>query len=404
VISYERLREIVNGKLVDHTMPDSYESLSEEIFGEGNAYSSSEVRKRLYGMKRLFDVIDSEGALVAEPLVAEPAFAAATAELDKTELKTLEMKKEQKKLQDQRREYTKLLTSDARLEAITERLWDAANRLSMEKPLEVPQIQYDYTDNDAVLILTDWHYGMVAGNMWNHFDTTVCKERVERLVAETIKRLELHRPKTLHIMLLGDFCHGACHVSARVASEELVCEQLMHVSELLAEAISKLAGYAQKTWVYSTYGNHMRVVQSKKDSIHYDNFERIIPWWLQQRLIGTGVIVVEPEYPEFAVAYPCNKFVVTGCHGDLDFSKQTGQVLNSLFQKRRGLSIDCVVMGDRHSHQEFESFGIDVVVVRSLCGTDEYANTKRLYSIPGQTLMIFNPSCGRDATYNIRLD
>ena len=95
---------------------------------------------------------------------------------------------------------------------------------------------------------------------------------------------------------------------------------------------------------------------------------------------------------------------MVGVHGDLDFSKNTGQILNSLFQKKKGLSVDCVVMGDRHHMEEFESFGIDVVVVRSLCGTDEYANTKRLYSVPGQTLMIFNPSCGRDATYNIRLD
>ena len=34
---------------------------------------------------------------------------------------------------------------------------------------------------------------------------------------------------------------------------------------------------------------------------------------------------------------------------------------------------------------------------------DEYANNKRLYSKPGQTLMIFNNEYGRESTYHIPL-
>ena len=60
MISSKRLREIVNGKLVDHTIDTPFEDLSEEIFGEGNAFSSTEVRKRLYGMKRMMEVEDAE--------------------------------------------------------------------------------------------------------------------------------------------------------------------------------------------------------------------------------------------------------------------------------------------------------------------------------------------------------
>lgn len=35
---------------------------------------------------------------------------------------------------------------------------------------------------------------------------------------------------------------------------------------------------------------------------------------------------------------------------------------------------------------------------------DEHSNNGRLYSRPGQTLMIFNDVYGREATYNIPLD
>ena len=47
------MRNIVMGKLVDHTIDDEYEDLSERLFGEGNCFNSSEVRKRMYGMRTI---------------------------------------------------------------------------------------------------------------------------------------------------------------------------------------------------------------------------------------------------------------------------------------------------------------------------------------------------------------
>lgn len=61
-----------------------------------------------------------------------------------------------------------------------------------------------------------------------------------------------------------------------------------------------------------------------------------------------------------------------------------------------------VILADKHHLEEFEELGIEAMIVRSLCGTDEYANGKRLYSTPGQLLMTFNED-GRDASYQIRV-
>ena len=49
------------GKLVDRTIDDDYEELSERLFGDGNCFSATEVRKRMYGMKAVIDAIDREG-------------------------------------------------------------------------------------------------------------------------------------------------------------------------------------------------------------------------------------------------------------------------------------------------------------------------------------------------------
>ena len=59
--------------------------------------------------------------------------------------------------------------------------------------------------------------------------------------------------------------------------------------------------------------------------------------------------------------------------------------------------------GDKHHLEAFEQFGIESSLVGSLCGTDEYANNRRLYSYPSQTLMMFNKDDGKYCQYNIKL-
>lgn len=51
----------------------------------------------------------------------------------------------------------------------------------------------------------------------------------------------------------------------RVASEELTCDQIMQVSEIMAQAISALADEVKQTVIHATYGNHLRTVQNKNE-------------------------------------------------------------------------------------------------------------------------------------------
>lgn len=59
-INYEQVKELIQGKLIDRTLDVEYEDLSEVLFGEGNCFNSSEVRKRMYGMKRLIEIIEGD--------------------------------------------------------------------------------------------------------------------------------------------------------------------------------------------------------------------------------------------------------------------------------------------------------------------------------------------------------
>lgn len=313
--------------------------------------------------------------------------------------------KERRRLYDQRREYNKLLASDARDEHLSEELIRVAKNLATEKPLDFSPACYpENNKKEALLLLSDWHYGMVTDNIWNKYDTTICRVRVEALVEYTKQYLKEHNITTLHIVLLGDAAHGAIHAGCRIQSNENVCDQLMHVAELLAETISSLSSCVNTVKVYSCYGNHLRTIQNKNDSVHSDNMEKIIPWWLKERLSDNSKItIIQSPYAEFTRLNILGSEICC-VHGDLDNFKNLGVTINTIFSRLYGEAIDYTISGDKHHLEEFESFGIESILVRSLCGTDEYANNKRLYSEAGQTLIIFNDDYGRECTYHIPLN
>ena len=317
-----------------------------------------------------------------------------------------EIYKEKRKLYDQRREYNKLLISEARAEHLNEELVKAAYRLNEEKPLVFEEKWLKPNlHKEAVLCWADWHYGMVTSNIWNEYNTEICRQRVKKLVEITKEFLKLNSIDVLTIITLGDAAHGSIHTGCRVKSEEDTCDQLMHVSELMAESINELSKVVNHIDVYSCYGNHLRTIQNKSDSIHSDNMEKVIPWWLKQRLQNNSKVdIIESEYKEFTRVNILGSHICA-VHGDLerDF-KKLGVTINTIFDKKFGESIDYTISADKHHVEEFEQLGIKSVLVPCLCGTDEYANNGRLYSDPGQTLIIFNDVYGRESTYHIPLN
>ena len=374
------------------TWPDVAEFMNKEFRdSEENYFDSSAYRKRYKNFADAYEELFSKENFADERL---------------TDIKTQmhELYKIKKQVQDQRRELRNLLTPEARFDNLTEVLVEAVNRLCDERPLEFNNYICDHGDSEAILVFSDWHYGMVTENIWNKYNTDICRHRVTQLVAKTIQYLQRHKVKTLHVMLLGDAAHGALHTSCRVSSEEDTCDQSMHVSEIIARAVNELSQYVSDVNVYATYGNHLRTVQNKDDSIHSDNMEKIIGWWLEQRLQNNDRIhIVKSDYYEFLFLNVCG-YNIVGAHGDLEKFKQFGLTVNTLFTKKYGQTIDYTISADKHHIEEFETIGIESILVRSLCGTDEYSNKNRLYSAPGQTLMIFSPSEGRECTYNIKLD
>ncbi len=393
---FEYHKRLINAKLVDKTLDLDYATLSPYLFGK--AYAPDVARRMAYGSARTLKLLeeDMERAASEDP---------ANKLLSEIDMKQIELQKERQRFSDQRREFNKLVSKEGRMEHLFERLTTAADRLNETVGLlfgSDPEISSCGND-EAVLVLSDWHYGLVANNVFNVYNKEICVERVKEVVMRAAERIALHNCSTLHIVCLGDFFHGACHVGTRVASDELTCDQIMQVSEILAQTISKLSTVVDKTYVYMTYGNHGRTIQKKDESIHRDNMERLIPWWIKERLSDHADIdVVDDNGDEFIVLSVAGHDIVAA-HGDIDNVKQAPRLLATLFSKRFGRNIEYVILGDKHHRESFEELGVTSVICGSLCGADDYANGKRLYSTPSQLLLVVNPTHGVDAEYRIEL-
>ena len=393
---FEYHKRLINAKLVDKTLDLDYATLSPYLFGK--AYAPDVARRMAYGSARTLRLLDED----MERIASEDASSQILSEIDK---KQIELQKERQRFNDQRREFNKLVSKEGRMEHLFETLRTAADNLNEtigtlfgpDLPLE------EYGNNEAVLVLSDWHYGLIANNVFNVYNRDVCRERVKELVMRAAERIALHNCSTLHIVCLGDFVHGACHVGTRVASDELVCDQIMQVSEILAQTISKLSTIVDKTYVYMTYGNHGRTVQKKDESIHRDNMERLIPWWVAERLSDHADIEIVQDMGNEFIVFSAAGHDIAAAHGDLDSVKQAPRLLSTLLNRQYGKNVECIILGDKHHREDFEELGVTSMICGSLCGADDYANSKRLYSTPSQLLLIVNPTHGIDAEYRIEL-
>lgn len=389
-------KRIVRGKLVDKSLSDfDYTVLSKYLYGR--EYASDVARRMFYGSCRTLMIVDEE---IREGVSNSNI----SKEIDD---KINELKKETQKFRDQRREFSKLISAEGRFENLCERLIDSIHELNQENPLVAfrnPRLLEPRSDKEALLVFSDWHYGLVTDNISNTYNTDICKQRVDYVVDRTIERLNLHKCKKLHIMVLGDMIHGSIHTSARVASEELTCEQLIKVSELLAQVINKLSEFVPEIKVYVTYGNHARVIPNKQDSIHRDNFERVIPWWLTERFSSSpNISVVHDSGNEFITAVICGHGIAA-THGDLDSvltTDKTYPILCDNYFGENGVRLEAVIIGDKHHFEIRDGYKMRSIICGSLCGSDDYANSKRLYSDPSQLLMIIDSEVGIDAMYTI---
>lgn len=382
---FEEHKNLIYSKLLDKTNDMDFVELSELVYGK--QYSSRVCRGMMYGSKYTLMLLDEIGI---ESLEDD--------KLEEIEVKLQELKKERYKVSDQKRELNNTLRRISRFENLEEHIFEEIRNMT---PIDFNYGEaYKPSNNEAALILSDWHYGKEFYHSTNVFDVTVLKNRVDELINKTIDYCKLMSVKVLYVEILGDMIEGLIHLTSKVQASEQAISQIMNVSEVLSNAIAKLAEYVPSVKVVNVLGNHARCNPNYKDSLNENNFERLIPWYLKPRLKHIKNIsfldnIYDDELGYFTV---CNSVNICTVHGHRETKTNTISNLEKTFK----IDIDELHMGHWHSSKSFTDFDQTIEVNGSLCGSDRYSVDKRFGNSALQKLIVYNKE-GRIATFPIKL-
>lgn len=318
---------------------------------------------------------------------------------DETEDKLLELKKERIKIQDERTQNKAYIRRLAREDTIKEIALSYADKMSSKKFLNIPKEIKDISDRDAILCISDWHYGIEVDNALNSYSPEICKERVADLVVKTIRHCRAYGIKHLNICNLGDLIAGRIHLTLRLESRFDVVTQIMDVSEILVEMIARLSEELRIDY-YSCIDNHSRLEPNKTDSLELETLARITDWYLKARLSNNpNVSFKSNKFGPEIITLKCKGHNIAAVHGDSDSPTAASTSIARLTRD----TYDLVLMAHRHHFAADELNETLVVSNSSLMGTDQYAFRLRLSAQPSQNLIIVSEDNVTEAIHRIAL-
>lgn len=341
--------------------------------------SSDNGRKAYYIVKPLLEQLENE---VVELLTKACSGSAENDLMLEIEEKKRELFKERVRLQDVQREINTRLRWEARWEALAEAI---VNAMQAKPSLNIEHKQVD-SEIEACLILSDWHLGLAIDTPHNHFNREVATERVEHLVAETIKYCQIHNVKTLNIDICGDILSGLIHTTTRIYQQMDVVEQVGFACELISLAIEALAPSVEKIRLHSVTGNHDRINANYKEHLHEENFTRLIEWGVTAR---TGMEFEKSGIDQEVEVYRLNNGRVVAMEHGHNCKKPQDAVKN--LSEYLNMDIDYVHLGHFHNFQT----AYNTVINGCLCGSDTFANQHRYNNAPSQTLVVYYPDGSR---------
>lgn len=319
---------------------------------------------------------------------------------------------ERQKIRDQTGKVNEIYRAQAREELVRETIAEAIKNLPEIELQYAPRIYQWIPDRQLIVAFSDIHYGAnirvegLNGDVLNEFNHEVFEKRMEKLLDEVVDIIRKENINHVYVFLVGDLLDGMIRQTQLMRLEYGLIESTIRISEYLAHWFSELAAHCGVVDVYASSGNHseVRPLKSKKREYPDENMERIIIWYLSERLRGSNRVLIHDECKKYIKANVCGySFLLL--HGD---SEKSIQDLSTEIIRQYKEPIDFFVCGHKHRESEYPS-GITangescIIRVPSICGTDDYANSKGFYGNAGATAIVMEKGYGRRCIYPINL-
>lgn len=389
--TYEEAKQIVEDKLINKTEYRTYEELSEILFGEGNCFNESEVRKRMYGMKRMIELHDKyENNSTPNNDVIE-------IQLAKRELEAAKVQ-----FRDERAAWNRQNTIDARvnqkLDYLESVLKESGERIYTPSPIEVCA---GNSDNDLLVILSDLHIGAAFSSEWGEYNPDIATRRLNQYIREIVKIAERHNSENCFVSIQGDLISGNIHKSIQVTNRENVIDQIKIAANLITDFCFELSNYFKKVTITNVSGNHSRI-DKKEDALHSERLDDLIGWIVKNSLSHINKITFKENNLDIGIAsIDIRGKEYIAVHGDYDSYSPSGVSNLCMMIHRIPYAI---LYGHLHHCSVDEVNGVKMVRGGSLAGSgDAFTIEKRLSGKPSQMVCVCS-SFGIEAYYPVELN
>ena len=308
--------------------------------------------------------------------------------LSELDEKMLEFQKERQRFFDQRVALNQVVRKMARK--------DEDNDI-IERAIEngvLPRLEYQPGKTaggpeDLLVSLNDIHFGANVDNYWNYYNSDVCCGLMQDYLRRIIEIAELHNTEDCYVWSNGDMISGNIHKAVAVSNRENVIQQIIGVSELIAEFLAELSKHFRHVYFSAVAGNHSRLEAKELASIH-ERMDDLVEWYLKARL---------QNFDDTMYLMSIRGKTYLGIHGDYDASPGKIQSLQTMAQE----PLYAILSGHLHHNKVDVQQGIKTVMAGSFLGVDDYCVGKRIYGTPQQLVCV----CGENGIklyYDIDFD
>lgn len=296
-----------------------------------------------------------------------------------------ELRKERQKLSDERVDFQRTVREEARKESFIDLIERTLSR--NVEPLEYKQSPVIDSDEDMIVCLSDLHAGIEVENHWNTYNTGILKKRLNKYIDEIKEIQSTHKVHRCELVLGGDAISGFIHPNLRLENNENVIEQIKIAITYIGEFISALQDDFSEIRVHSVAGNHSRLSPNKENHLRGEELEALIPYCLKIKFENNPQVII---YEDGQIDNTINTFITRGgklfylVHGDKDTPSNVVKNLTLMI----GSKPDAVLLAHRH-HNAFDTqFGVKVIQMGAIVGTDDHCVDIRISGEPEQCVVI----------------
>ena len=346
----------------------TWEQISEMC---NSPFNGDYMRKLAYGYKRLI-----ESGYLAD---------------DTPDEKLIKLKKERIKLSTARALVNKQLSEISRSELLYEQIRDKI------KVLKNPTFKYipvEKNNRSHVLHLTDIHYGSAFKVEGNEYNISICNQRMNKLLSETIEFIKKEKTDKIYVINTGDSIQGMLRMSDIKRNEIPVVESVVGFSKMMASWLNELSAYCEVEYLHVPSANHSepRFIGTSSGDMPEEDFEKIIINYINDVLINNKRINVHSDISKPFIELEIEGYNVIAHHGhglrNLDTAIRELTMVNKKFY-------NFLITGHMH-HLEIKETddGCKVLMASSFVGVCPYSKKIMRTSSPSANIYTIEKNKG----------